>query len=116
MPTLRCQEQTLFRSFISDTLGLPLVMDQGNCRIYEIRTGAYLGFCERPDEVNPAGLIVTIVADDVDGIHQALAAAGVTIEPPPRHNAEYGIYHAFYRDPDGHRIEIQRFDDPRWEG
>ena len=41
-------------------------------------------------------------------------SSGAVIETPPRHNAEYGIVQALLRDPDGHLLEIQRFDDPDW--
>jgi catechol 2,3-dioxygenase-like lactoylglutathione lyase family enzyme len=30
----------------------------------------------------------------------------------PEHSARYDIHHAFYRDPDGHLVEIQRFGEP----
>ena len=33
---------------------------------------------------------------------------------PPAHNPRFGIYHLFLRDPDGHLVEIQRFDDADW--
>ena len=50
----------------------------------------------------------------MDGWHARLVEAGTTVDQPPRHNPEYGITHAFYRDPAGYRLEIQRFDDPDW--
>ena len=37
--------------FYADALDLPMVLDQGNCRIYRINRGAFLGICERPDRV-----------------------------------------------------------------
>ena len=43
-----------------------------------------------------------------------LRGLGVPIEHPPRLNTHYRIYHFFFRDPDGHRIEIQQFEDPAW--
>ena len=52
--------------------------------------------------------------DDVEGWHQHLVAAGVPVDQAPRHNDEYRITHAFYRDPSGYRVEIQRFDDADW--
>lgn len=56
-------------------------------------------------------MIVTSVADDVDGWCDRIASEGGSIERGPGHNDRFGIYHAFLRDPDGHLIEIQRFDD-----
>ncbi|MHC4947681.1 MAG: VOC family protein [Planctomycetota bacterium] len=102
--------------FYEDVLGLPLALDQGTCRIYRVTGSAYLGFCHRPGAVASEGLILTLVTDDVDGWHERLAARGAAIEAPPRLNPTYRIYHFFVRDPAGHRVEIQRFEDPRWPG
>ena len=100
--------------FYEDLLGLPLVLDQGGCRIYGVAGGGYFGFCERDVPPQPESFLLTFVTDDVDGVHERLAAAGVPVDQPPRDNDEYGIYHAFYRDPAGYRVEVQRFHDPKW--
>ncbi|MDJ0959307.1 MAG: VOC family protein [Acidimicrobiia bacterium] len=101
-------------SFYRDVLGLPLALDQGDCRIFEVTPTAFVGVCVRADAVSPEGVIVTLVTDDVDGWHDHLMAAGVRCERPPNHNEKYDLYQAFYRDPDGYLIEIQRFLDPAW--
>ena len=101
-------------TFYSGVLGMPMVLDQGPCRIFRVVGDAYLGLCERPDEVSPPGVIITIVTDRVDDWHARLTALGVVVDSPPATSAEFGIYHAFYRDPDGHLVEIQQFLDPRW--
>jgi len=31
---------------------------------------------------------------------------------PPRLNEKYQIYHFYLKDPDGHIIEVQRFEEP----
>lgn len=101
--------------FYGDVLGLPLVLDQGPCRLYRVAAGGYVGICGSGDRpTTPDGLIVTLVRDDVDRYCEELVARGVTLEKPPSHNERFGIYQAFLRDPDGHLIEIQRFDDPDW--
>jgi catechol 2,3-dioxygenase-like lactoylglutathione lyase family enzyme len=101
-------------AFYAGALGLDLAVDQGDCLIYRINEGAYLGVCSRPDRLSVGGLITTIVTDDVEGLHERLVAAGARVEAPPEHSARYRITHAFYRDPDGHLVEVQRFDDPNW--
>lgn len=101
--------------FYADALGLPLVVDQGDCRIYRVDDGAFVGVCARPDRMRVGGVITTIVTDEVEAIHERLTAAGVEVVTPPEHSETYRITHAFYRDPDGHTIEIQRFDDPDWD-
>ena len=100
--------------FYEETLGLPLTLDQGGCRIYRTAGDAYLGFCGRAGARRPEGVILTLVTDDVDGWYARLHEAGVPFERPPAANAEYGIYHCFFRDPNGYLLEIQRFDDPDW--
>jgi catechol 2,3-dioxygenase-like lactoylglutathione lyase family enzyme len=100
--------------FYEEVLGLPLALDQGSCRIYRTAAGAYLGFCERKEGASPEGVILTLVTDDVDGWYERLSRRGVEFEKKPTHNPKYRIYHCFLRDPDGYLIEIQRFEDPRW--
>jgi catechol 2,3-dioxygenase-like lactoylglutathione lyase family enzyme len=102
--------------FYEEVIGLPLVLDQGGCRIYRTTGDAYLGFCQRDAAPEPAGVILTLVTDDVDGWHERLSAAGIAFEKEPAVNPDYGIYHCFLRDPSGYLVEIQRFLDPRWSG
>ena len=101
--------------FYAGVLGLPLVVDQGLCRIYRVAGSGYLGVCERPGQSSPDGLIVTLVSDDVDAWHDRLLAAGVPVEQSPQDSDTYRVYHAFYRDPDGYLVEVQRFHDPDWK-
>ena len=100
--------------FYEDTMGLPLVLDQGGCRIYRVAGSGYFAFCERRNARKAEGVLLTFVTNDVDGWFERLSAAGVPFDKEPKSNPEYGIYHCFLRDPDGNRLEIQRFDDPGW--
>jgi catechol 2,3-dioxygenase-like lactoylglutathione lyase family enzyme len=100
--------------FYEDILGLEMVLDQGGCRIYRIRDGAYWGFCEREGGAKPDGIVLTLVTPDVDAWYRDLSGRGVVFEKTPASNPRFGIYHCFLRDPNGYLLEIQRFDDPRW--
>ena len=100
--------------FYERLLGLQLVLDQGDCRIYRVSSTAFLGICERSDRGDPNTVLVTLVTDEVDACHRDLVAAGVPCEKEPQLNEKYNLYHAFYRDPDGYLIEVQRFLDPNW--
>lgn len=108
--------------FYGETIGLELVLDQGPARIFRIGRGnAFLGIClssavqqAPPPDRAPLGVIVTFVADDVDGAYAALVAKGVAFEKAPALNATYRIYNCFFRDPDGYLLEIQRFLSPEW--
>jgi catechol 2,3-dioxygenase-like lactoylglutathione lyase family enzyme len=97
--------------FYEEVLGLALALDQGDCRIYRVSDGGYLGFCQRqsaPEE--PAGIILTLVTQEVDAWYEYLSERGVVFEKPPALNPKYEIYHCFLRDPNGYLIEIQRFE------
>lgn len=100
--------------FYERVLGLGLVLDQGGCRIYRVTDTAYLGVCERGpfDDVQP--VITTLVADDVEGWHKAIVDAGWGEVTEPEHSDAYQLVHIWVTDPDGNRLEIQRFDDPNW--
>jgi catechol 2,3-dioxygenase-like lactoylglutathione lyase family enzyme len=98
--------------FYEEVLVLPLKLDQGSCRIYQVSDTGYLGFCQRTGatEAAPApDLIVTLVTQEVDEWYRYLKGQGVAFEKPPQTNPKYDIYHCFLRDPNGYLIEIQRF-------
>ncbi len=101
--------------FYETVLGLPLVLDQGSCRIYEVSRDGYLGFCERAETPEqPLGIIFTIATREVDAWYQYLSDQGIAFEKPPILNPDYNIYHCFLRDPNGYLLEIQQFLDPAW--
>ncbi|GAB4437025.1 MAG: VOC family protein [Chloroflexi bacterium OHK40] len=95
--------------FYELVLLLPLALDQGGIRIYRAG-GGYLGLCQSHGPlVADDRLILTLVTPEVDAWHTRLEAQGAPTDGPPRVNQRYQIYHFFARDPDGYRIEIQRF-------
>jgi catechol 2,3-dioxygenase-like lactoylglutathione lyase family enzyme len=99
--------------FYEDVIGLPLVLDQGSCRIYRVSADGFLGFCARRG-AQPSGVIVTFVTQDVDDWYVRLCVRDVVFEKTPALNPAYNIYHCFLRDPNGYLLEIQRFLDPAW--
>jgi catechol 2,3-dioxygenase-like lactoylglutathione lyase family enzyme len=101
--------------FYEQVLGLALVLDQGDCRVYRVSSEGYIGFCQRQSAPeDPVGVILTLVTPEVDAWFRYLSAQGVAFERPPALNPKYDIYHCFLRDPNGYLIEIQRFNDPSW--
>ena len=98
--------------FYEEILELPLVRDQGVCRIYKSSRDAYLGFCTPLDKTPLSrNIILTLVTNDVDTWYAILLAKGVEVTDLPAHNPKYQIYHFFFKDPNGYTLEIQRFDD-----
>lgn len=101
--------------FYGDLLGLELVLDQGGCLIYRVAGSAFLGICDQVERAGIEGSLVTLVTEHVDLWFERLVGAGAEIIRPPQHSEEYRIYNFFARDPDGNRLEIQRFDDESWK-
>jgi len=103
-------------AFYERVLGLPLILDQGPCRIYRVAAEAYVGFCQSAAAPERPGntVTLTLVSDDVDGWAERLRGLGVPLEKEPQLNPRFAIYHCFLRDPNGYLIEVQRFEDPRW--
>jgi len=100
--------------FYEGVLKLELALDQTRCRIYRVTQGGFLGFCLK-DEVKPQeGVILTLVTEEVDHWQTLLTEHKVAIETPPVFNPEFQIYQMFLKDPNSYLIEIQRFEDPRW--
>lgn len=99
--------------FYQNILDLPLVRDQEDCKIFRISSTGFIGFCSRWEIPTPSkSIILTLVTNDVDEWYTRLINNGATVEKPPTYNPKYKIYHAFFLDPNGYRIEIQRFDEP----
>ena len=111
---LNTRDLNITAQFYEEVIGFPLILDQGGCRIYESAPNAFLGFCERDVVTTECGVILTIVTQDVDRWYGHLKNAGVSIEKLPATNETYGIYHCFFRDPNGYLLEVQRFLDPNW--
>ena len=102
--------------FYEDILGFELTLDQVSCRIYRVvGSTSFIGLCQgaAASKVGP-GIILTLVTADVDGWYDKVIRAGWACDHPPRRNETYNIYHVFLRDPDGYRIEIQRFESEAW--
>jgi catechol 2,3-dioxygenase-like lactoylglutathione lyase family enzyme len=113
---LPCLSLSATDRFYSSSLGLSLTLDQGSCRIYRVNEAAFWGFCEHLEPLsNPHSVILTIVADDVEGWFARLSSLGVEVDGEPRTNEKFGIFHFFAKDPNGYRVEIQRFSDRDWK-
>jgi catechol 2,3-dioxygenase-like lactoylglutathione lyase family enzyme len=111
---LKTRDLTMTTTFYTQSLGLPLTLDQGTCRIFKSGASAYLGFCLTDGETGSNEVIITFVVDDVDDACKQIEQAGIQIEVRPRYNPQYKIYQFFIRDPNGYLLEIQRFTDPAW--
>lgn len=102
--------------FYQKTLGLPLAIDQGWCKIYAVGPAGYLGLVDEsrgslratPDKA----VLLTFVVDDVGAWHRHLVASGVRVKGEPRLHQEIGVEGFFAFDPGGYQLEFQRFVSP----
>jgi catechol 2,3-dioxygenase-like lactoylglutathione lyase family enzyme len=105
----------LTSKFYKETLGLPLRLDQGSCYIFQITPESHIGFCTGLKTVDkPYEIIITLLTDDVEGVYKSLVEKSAQADAPPRINEQFQIHHFFITDPNGYRVEIQKFLDPRW--
>lgn len=96
--------------FYRSVLGFRLALDQGACRIYTLPGGGYWGFCTHSQAMaDPGRVVLTLLVADVAKWHFALARAGVPVDGPPRVNDAFRIEHFYATDPNGYRVEVQRF-------
>ena len=101
--------------FYSGLLGCALAIDQSTCRIYQVSTKAYVGFClhlETKADPTTRSPMLTLVTDRVDEVYTRILSRGLWVDGPPRLNAKYNIYHFFTRDPEGYTVEVQEFVQP----
>ncbi|MEM7737273.1 MAG: VOC family protein [Deinococcota bacterium] len=116
-----CQDLAATRDFYTRDLGLTLVREQETCLIFRVAAAGYVGFCQLEAvlvKVEPTELpshnafIITLLSDDVEAVYKRCLELNIETEGAPRHNSKYNIEHFFAQDPDGYRIEIQRFLEP----
>lgn len=92
--------------FYSSRMGMKVWIEQEDCTI--LRHGDLaIGFCQR-DAADVCGVITFWYATnaEVEACYQELKDLA---EGEPRLNEKYRIYHFFLRDPEGRRLEVQRF-------
>lgn len=101
--------------FFREIMELEFVVDQGPCHIFRLSPTSYLGVCNLQDRPRAtAGVTITIVTSDVDQWHKFLTAKGLKYQVEPRTSERFKVYSSLFIDPNGYRIEIQNFLDPKW--
>lgn len=102
--------------FYSEIMELPFALDQGCCHIYRLSPSSYIGVCDIADRPkSPVGVTVSLVVPDVDAWCERLKSRGVVFEREPGYSETFKVYGALFLDPNGYRIEIQQFRDPKWK-
>ena len=102
-------------AFFAETMGLPQVLDQGVCRIFQVSPTGFLGVCDLPHRPRGTkGVMFTFLTDDLEREHRRLVARGVVFDTEPSLSGNGNVYSIFFRDPNGYMLELQEFRDPRW--
>ena len=106
-----CHDLDEAAGFYGDMLGLTLWRDAGTARIYHASAQGFIGICTAFGDrvVQPAGGMITLLRDDVDGCYARLKARGASLRGAPEELPQFGIYSFFCKDPNGYVIEVQRF-------
>lgn len=108
---LYCRNLPVAMRFYEDILGLPLAIDQGWCKIYEICTGAHVGLVDETKGMNkwaankPVQLCIRV--PEVDDWFAYAKAKSVDNLSELFVNDEIGIRAFVFTDPEGYQIEIQ---------
>ena len=86
------------------------MVDQGRCRILRASATALIGLCDIPGRpLGTEGVLVSFAVTDLDAAIAALSARGIVFEGPPTTGMDGTVRSAFFRDPQGYRLEIQSF-------
>ena len=102
--------------FYTETIELELALDQGTCKIFKINSNAFIGFCENSNnKPAPETCIITFVTENVDQTFQEINEKNIEVIKSPTFNPDFNIYHCFIKDPNGYKVEIQKFLDPNWK-
>lgn len=97
--------------FYEGILGLPLTIDQGWCKIYQICPGAHVGLVDETRGMNrwaaikPVQLCVRVT--DVENWYAYARSVGVKNLSELFVNEELGIRAFVFKDLEGYQIEIQ---------
>jgi catechol 2,3-dioxygenase-like lactoylglutathione lyase family enzyme len=94
------------KEFYTDRLGMQVWIEQEDCAILR-EDNLILGFCQR--ESADTGGIITFWYGSNKEVDEAYEMYKDIAESEPAVNDRYNIYHFFFRDPEGRKLEIQRF-------
>ena len=99
--------------FYTEIMKCPIIVDQGQCKIFQITKESYIGFCSHEFlENEQKGICFTFVCnskEEVDEWYQILKEKNVKVKEPPKENEKFKIYNFFANDPNGLLIEVQYF-------
>ena len=103
-------------SFFADTLGLPVVCDQGWSKIYQTAPSSYIGAVDRSRGACRAttrdGVLTSLVVANFDEMHRRLVDLGISFDHPPHYSESLQIKSMMFIGPEGYKFEVEEFLDP----
>lgn len=100
-------------NFYENIMKCKLILDQGQCRIFQLVKDSYIGFCSNNFlSKDNNSICLTFVCDsieEVDQWYQYLKSNNMQIKDKPKRNEKFRIYNFFTKDPNGITLEIQYF-------
>jgi catechol 2,3-dioxygenase-like lactoylglutathione lyase family enzyme len=103
---LSTQKREEIVAFYTSRLGMTVWFEQEDCTILR-EDNLILGFCQR--ETADTGGIITFWYGSNKEVDDRYTELIDVAEGEPQENERYRIYHFFFRDPEGRRLEVQRF-------
>jgi len=96
----------MIKDFYVHDMEMNIWLEQAECIILK-HENLLIGFCQR-DHIDIDGIITLFfdTREEVDRYYQKFQNIS---EGPPMINERYRIYHFYAKDPEGRRLEFQRF-------
>lgn len=97
--------------FYEDIMGFKMEVDQGWSKIYNIRSGAYVGLVDeahgyhRANDIKP--VILCLNVEDAEHWYKKLSKSGLKIKEQPRESERLKIKVFMFKDLEGYTIEVQ---------
>ena len=97
---------------MEDVLDLSLVMDQGFAKVYQINQKSFIGIVQIKDKkINPGNALISLNSRNLEKDYQRIKTHNIKNLTGIKPISSIGLHSFFFEDGEGHRFEIQRFDD-----
>lgn len=97
-------------TFIEEVIDLPLIMDQGFARVYQINTTSFVGIVDLAERKQETGnTLLSLNTNDVQLEYTRIATKDVYELTDIKHFESIPLNSFFFQDKEGHRFEIQEF-------
>jgi len=99
--------------FYGEVLGLPLMVDQGFAKVYQVSPTSFVGLVDEAQGLHRASetkaVTVSFVTEQIDEWHQYLVSRGVKIRNPLANATRHPTRGFVALDPEGYFLEFERF-------